>query len=228
MTPQTHTSLWDASRWNMASVLISPAPRPPDLKFRGKGTSWLLSYGILMFDLVCVPYTLAWNVSGMEWYVALTGMFWAVDMVRTFFTATRTYEDGTLNFNVRHIAWMYLRGWFVFDVALVVSDAVSVAIIVTSPDSTSAATYLRMLRIAKVTRLARIFRVMRRSSMAQTVGDWVDLHLPRGAQALLKVFFILSVSLIFGHLVTCAWYAIGSLRVCVQWFVLSVGVVAPV
>ena len=44
----------------------------------------LLSYAFLLCDCVAVPYSLAWNLSLPAWYITITTVFWALDMVRKF------------------------------------------------------------------------------------------------------------------------------------------------
>ena len=106
---------------------------------------------------------------------------------------------------------MYLRGSFVLDAALLATDCVILATTFTPHHDAFTTSHVRVLRVVKVTRLVRFSRVLQSASFRQTLDDWLDRKMPHGLRALVNILFIFMVALLLGHLLACAWFAIGSL-----------------
>ena len=119
---------------------------------------------------------------------------------------TVRYEEDPKD--TRRFECLHMGDWCLFDLALLAVDWISLATVMLS-GYRGTASFLRVLRVAKVMRLARIARLVRMSRVARTLDDWVDRR-ASGWKSLIKMVCILGIALLFGHLVSCAWYAIAS------------------
>ena len=168
----------------------------------------LAGFVILLLDLSLMPYVLAWDVASETWYVVLNFLmssFWTVDMVLNFFSGF--YQDGDLQLVLDVIARTYVRTWFGFDLAIVLSDWTSLLILATF--ETEGLTSVKMLRFLKISRVLRGAGVLRMVRVARIIGDYLDRTLTEGSRLLLKFVAAFFCVLWVNHVVCCTWWVIG-------------------
>lgn len=159
----------------------------------------LLSALVLLCDFLFVPFMLAWDVWEGELFMTYSWVgsgYWTVDFARVVLSV--------LSMEASKSRLMF--AWLAIDFALVAGDWASVFMLAWG-ESTN---FLRILRIAKAVRLVRIVKLFQMSRLARAIDDWMDRHVQGGWQACIKVSGTLFITFLCGHLVSCAWFALGS------------------
>ncbi|CAK9014071.1 unnamed protein product [Durusdinium trenchii] len=141
----------------------------------------------------------------LQW---ITTIFWVFDVPATFFTAT--YVNDILCFRLPDIASAYLRGWFLFDMFMLVPDL----IVLLAPEMADGpAGVFRMARARRVLRLFRFVQIVR---LWKTLQSWLSTFETRltflrtqfGSVAR-PVFFMGLLMGVAVHVLGSLWFAAG-------------------
>lgn len=167
------------------------------------------SIGNMLFDclgLVVLTYDLGSTTVQLAWDILVSGPFflcscisvayWTISML----VACRTgfYERGELKMDDKEIALHYLSRYFLFDMFVIVVDWICVITL----DTSGALGILRIFRLLKIARLLKVFTIFNKLSKPTGGSESSGL-------VLLKVG---GFTLIFTHMMCCAWYAIGTIQ----------------
>jgi len=178
-----------------------------------KRNMWdIVSFCVLLFDTLVIPYTLAWQTPDSAFLITTTWMtmcFWTADMVLTFNTAL--YKHGELEVRRWPIAKHYFKTTFMLDLVVTGNDWIS-TIMALLPDKALAgddpfSSFLRfmkgqrMLRLAKLVRFSTIFSRLREQFNKLVLSEALSIFF----QVAAVTFGIFLVS----HITCCIWYAIG-------------------
>jgi len=162
----------------------------------------LLSLLALFHDLLVTPYSLAWDMEfdgALLWMTLISAVYWTVGILVKF--RTGFFLHGELHLDPREVAMHYIQTVFVFDLALVVVDWAIIIGGLSAADTSTSVNYRisKVFRIMKVLRLARVMELLERM---------VASLLPSN-RLVLRLLQVILGTLIFTHLMCCAWYALG-------------------
>eukprot|EP00448_Togula_jolla_P019770 CAMPEP_0170575912 /NCGR_PEP_ID=MMETSP0224-20130122/4115_1 /TAXON_ID=285029 /ORGANISM="Togula jolla, Strain CCCM 725" /LENGTH=750 /DNA_ID=CAMNT_0010898725 /DNA_START=188 /DNA_END=2438 /DNA_ORIENTATION=+ len=131
----------------------------------------------------------------------VVSVLWTLDLL---FSFVRGYEkDGVVMLRPKRVALHYLKTWFLLDAVIVATDW---AFYLISRGAVSS--FLRVLRLIRV---ARIMKLASRLFCTQwAVGGVVGTESKLAALSILGLLVSLAYIL---HVVSCGWYAIGSMSV---------------
>jgi len=170
----------------------------------------LLDLGMLiflMYDLVAVPYMLAWDESPegvLKYFSTTASVFWVIDLIGSFKSCY--WYKGDLEKRQSAIIRNYLHTWFLPDFTLVCLDWTDIVLSLTSSNSGDSG-QLSFLRIAKLLKSARLFRLARLIQVASRMSDRsVSDKLDQVITCVELLFAILWSS----HVLACCWYAVGN------------------
>ncbi|CAK0818019.1 unnamed protein product [Prorocentrum cordatum] len=155
----------------------------------------LLAMVVLQFDLLLVPYALAWDVRFegpllvVAWIVA---GFWLLDLVLGLFTGF--YRNGELEMRRKQIRRHYVRTTFLLNALPLVCDVASLSLALGGLEGSAGV--LRMLDLVRVHRLWSISTGLVQRSLSD---KWSMVM--QGAQLVYAVVWM-------NHMLSCAWYAI--------------------
>jgi len=169
----------------------------------------IFSLAILAYDLISMPYFLAWEVPLFKPGAYVTLMFWVCDIFLNF--RTGYYANGVLVTNGRWIAFHYLRTLFLLDAILVVIDVVTLTLtFLWEVESAGATDSMKAVRVAKVSRVFRIVLIMRMAHAGEAFERLCDLYPElRSSGLVIGVFKNLVIILWLNHVIACIWYALG-------------------
>jgi len=155
---------------------------------------------MMLYDLVMVPFTLAWNTSQDDVSLILACTYWALHIPVSFVTGY--YKDGMLVASRSRIAKRYICSWLTFDLSMVCLDII---ILVESGGSSG----LMIVRNMRAIRLFRLLRMLNIRRMSQTLED------VSGASLNQKVLLVFAICKMFlgilfvVHILACLWYFLG-------------------
>lgn len=181
----------------------------------------LLSVCLLVFDLITVPWLLAWDIKLEGWLFVtsvITVCFWTVDIFVNF--RTGFFFHGEAKMSPALIARRYLKTWFIPDLLMVTLDWASVMLLIIDrhadlEQQNSSSVQVRVIGIIRFTKWSRVLRLV---SMARFVrfSDVFERILDRSyysptflvvLQVLRLLFFIVYVN----HFGACLWWGIGNI-----------------
>lgn len=171
----------------------------------------VLALVFLLYDSIMVPFQIAWSkpLTGFFFYGAVvTVTFWFLDMLRSFFTGFT--KDLAVVMELREIARIYLRSWFIPDIIINFLDVAQIVVERVEVMAGSNTVLLRAARIFKIGRLIRIMKMLRTGRMAYLKE--LVLHYARlaGAASYVQVTLggvrLLFTFVWFGHLGCCLWF----------------------
>ncbi|CAK0847705.1 unnamed protein product [Prorocentrum cordatum] len=158
---------------------------------------------LLLFDVVVVPWMIAWDVPllgfqrDMAW---VTTLFWTADICASFITTFHQNENDELIDHIPTIAKRYLRSYFVIDVIIITGDWVSLFL--------SKSAGWRVARLAKIGRLLRLvvlIRVLKAPAIVKKLGERLSDYSKLALR--FANMFVITVSCT--HIISCAWFFIG-------------------
>jgi len=171
--------------------------------------SWLVfmvdwaRFLVLLYDILLTPMVLAWNVRtqhplviSVQW---LSACYWLVDCILNF--ATGFYHEGDLVTSWNAIARHYVRTWFFPDICLLLVDWFTIII-----DASDDASVSDALQIASGIRCLKLVRLRKMVNLVNNIAAGLLSREGAMRASLLKIPFAL---LIYNHLVSCVWGALG-------------------
>lgn len=169
----------------------------------------LLGIPVLSWDLITIPLQVFESSFGLvgdvvQWIIML---YWTIDLPLTFRTGTLDAE-GNVCMNSRRVARNYLRGLFFLDLAIVLSDWITIAIeTLSSADAPSAISNLSVLRFLRITRFLRLMRLKKLKARVQEIQDGISNEY---ILVFWNMFFQVINLLLINHYIGCGWYYLGS------------------
>ena len=181
---------------NSLDMFLAKYVLRPDGAFR---SFWgIMSLALLAFDIWVIPMDcfLELPPSNFGSYLEWTGrFFWTADIPANFMTGT--FVNACPELRPSRIALAYCRSWFVFDVALVLTDWLS-----------AGAGALALLPLLRALRLLRLIRLLRIAKLQNLVQDLL-MFTPDVVILIAGVLKIMCVVVIGTHVLGCAWFGIG-------------------
>eukprot|EP00438_Fugacium_kawagutii_P027841 Skav201814 [mRNA] locus=scaffold1071:292659:294698:+ [translate_table: standard] len=168
-------------------------------------TAWNLSMALcVLYDLMVIPLH-AFDVPPsvvLDMFDWMIQIFWNLDLFISFITGY--YDEGTLVFSLRKIAWHYAKTWFFFDVALLSMDWAFRIIEWSNPAGMESIMWSRSLRMLRFLRLMRMLRMVKLRRINEVFQEFFH---SQTATLYYSLFSSLIHLCILNHLIACAWFA---------------------
>lgn len=177
-----------------------------------------ISVLILLYDIVTIPWILAWEVALLGWLrIMALGMavFWTLDIFVNF--RTGFYVHGEVRLKTREIAQRYAKTWLAPDVAMVLLDWTSLLLTLVEEDGEEqeggSNIGVRMMGVLRFTKWSRVLRLLSLARLAR-FSDLFERIMDRsyfsprvliGFQVVRLIFFVAYVN----HVGACVWWAVG-------------------
>mmetsp|Transcript_19147 Transcript_19147/g.22824 ORF Transcript_19147/g.22824 Transcript_19147/m.22824 type:complete len:393 (-) Transcript_19147:125-1303(-) len=190
-------------RWRHRWELIHPHG-----KFRN---TWdVATLLLIIWVIIYVPFMVAFEVevdlNVLEWHHVISFLvdaFFLIDIVLNFNTGVEI--DGVVVMERLAIAKDYIKSWFIIDM---ISGVPIDIVILTTGDTSSSnsqfASIAKMGRMMRILKLARLFRIARVMRVVSRIENKVSTQ--EAVRTLWKFF---AVVLVYCHLFSCGFYAIG-------------------
>mmetsp|Transcript_40203 Transcript_40203/g.92418 ORF Transcript_40203/g.92418 Transcript_40203/m.92418 type:complete len:1161 (-) Transcript_40203:139-3621(-) len=173
----------------------------------------------IIFDLLCtivismqvvyLPYALVWQtqVEGIDkWILLLTSLFWMFDMFLHFVTGYHT-SDGEVEMRLRQVVRHYLRTWFAPDFLCVATDLLNFTSAVLLSEPRTGLT--RVLHLVKLQRFLRAIVMLRMLHFAKALQDYMESQLSATWTVMMRTLQFATLIVWLGHILACAWFALG-------------------
>ncbi|CAJ1446609.1 unnamed protein product, partial [Effrenium voratum] len=163
-----------------------------------------------MHDSVMIPLLSAFEIDPSGWpeiMAAVSGAVWLLDVFLAFFRGFLNIRTGFVEMRLPQIAFHYLTGWFVPDIALLSLDGL--AMFMQDQQTLESLTLLRLFRNL---RLLRLLKMTGRLSLLREVFasldygvEWASVQM----ETAVSVLKHLTLIALMCHFTGCAWYALG-------------------
>lgn len=176
---------------------------------RWRRITWgCLTVLVILWDAITIPlqlFDLGSFGRTMDMISQVTLVFWILDIFANFCTGLD--KGGVLDLRASVIARTYIAGWFLADVAMVLSDVV---ILTSLSDKQEAqlSTLSRSSRLPRIIRLVRLVRLMRARKAFITFDVLLDSLQSSWVLVSLKLAQLLLITMIINHYVACSWYGL--------------------
>lgn len=164
----------------------------------------VLSILVLTFDLVTVPWYVAWDVKIEGWLYVSTlaiAIFWTCNILASF--RSGYYKNGKLIMNPKKIALRYLRTWFFPDFVVVGSEWVGQILFLRGED-------VGLISLTKWGRLLRLFGMVRFVKFSDVFARILDRSFwSPGLLIFVQVIRLLFTIVYLNHFCACLWWGIG-------------------
>lgn len=179
----------------------------PDHRLKGIWTGVVIV--LLIYTAIFVPFKIAFHLEetqALSVVDTVVDVLFFIDIIVNFLSATET-KSGKLITDIKTIAKMYLKGWFLFDlIACIPFDSFlnSNANAGTGSNSNELVRMLRLPRLYRLVRLMRLVKMLRILKNSRMLNDLVELiQVTPAVTRLLKTLFGV-VYLV--HLFACIWF----------------------
>lgn len=165
---------------------------------------------VLAYDFIVIPLELiglSGGLIGQKW-VWITPTFWSLDMCLSFFRGYLA-EEGFIERRLTKTICRYSRGWFMFDLMVIIIDWLSFMsrVGVDFGDGELALSLLRFLRLLRVARALKLFSAIKMLQRLQTIVQGIHSEALRLFLGIIK---LVCAIMFMNHLVACGWYAVGT------------------
>ncbi|TYZ60628.1 hypothetical protein PybrP1_004885 [[Pythium] brassicae (nom. inval.)] len=162
----------------------------------------VVSIAFIFYNAFAIPFDVSFNAETNDTYFdTLVDIFFVVDIVMTFNTAVDV--DGSIRYDRRLAATLYLNSWFAVDVIAALPYAYMVsqssATSSAAEDTGSLVKLLKLLRLVRLLRLFRISRILRRIQNAVFIRSTLS--------SLLKYCMLVTF---VSHWFSCVFHGIGA------------------
>mmetsp|Transcript_118757 Transcript_118757/g.378735 ORF Transcript_118757/g.378735 Transcript_118757/m.378735 type:complete len:482 (-) Transcript_118757:28-1473(-) len=152
----------------------------------------------IVYDCVIVPLQ-AFKVEEPFELLYATALFWALDLIRGFFTGF--YKHGIIEMRPQKVWMHYVKSWFLLDFSVVLVDWI-ILLFLSAEDNIVA-----LLRARRVIRLFRLMQVSKVDRIMGTIRDVLNTSaIDYGCKIAKMLFTIFGVT----HAIACGWYFIAS------------------
>jgi len=162
----------------------------------------VLSFVVLLYDVVMIPIMLAWELEpsgGLQAVAVVIASFWLFDLMMQLKVGFYT-KEGDLVLDPERVRWNFLRGWFCIDLLLICTDWALVTSTFLVGSAQRVLTFPKIVRFMKLLRLSRLGRFMERLSVRSlTARSHVSMLLLQ----------IIGGILIVNHVLACVWFTVG-------------------
>lgn len=171
----------------------------PDSNIR---ISWdLSSLFMVVYDMIMIPmmsFDMPENAfsATMDW---TTRLFWTLDMGWSCCTGV-VLNDGSVEYNFKHILRRYAKSWLPLDVFIVASDWSG--LIFSSGG-------MGLSKLARASRVARVVRLLRLVRMQEIVANMLERIQNDKIIMLLHVLKLMLALIVACHVMACLWWSIG-------------------
>jgi len=160
----------------------------------------------MLYDFVTTPLQFfelpeSTFLNVMGW---ITRIFWIVDIVITFQTAT--FVKGVLTTKWCLIAKEYVRKMFVPDLLIVLAEWLAFIFDQSAADSNQPYENVIVLRVLKVLRFAKVMRIFK---LEQIMAEFKAQINSTFVLLLLRPVVLIIGLLFFNHMIACFWYGLG-------------------
>lgn len=174
--------------------------------------AWTSLSGILLlYDAIMIPMDSGLPLPDIRVFKVmdiLIAIYWALDVVRTFFTGYEDDSSAGVEMDCRKVAMRYGRTWFPLDLTLVVVDIFLT--FAPSESSMGGVSYdSRASRVGRVWRVARVARLVRVLKLARRVWKYSQSALTLKQVLIMKSCYICLMDLFVCHYMACYWCALG-------------------
>jgi hypothetical protein len=158
---------------------------------------------LLAFDCVAIPVTIFVPSDNIYLTIAswATLLYWTCDVLVQFLTGY--IHKGVSIMDQKRIVRHYLRGYFIFDMAILVPDWIFTLLTVGSTTSTT-----RLSRIIRIGRMLRLIRAAKMRKLLQRATDHIDTE---EYFLMFSIFRVLTFVIIINHLAAGVFYFIGDI-----------------
>lgn len=179
----------------------------------------MFGFILLIYDMIFLPmqvfdFPKSAYLDTIMW---VTMLYWTLSLFFSFFVGFQSSFQADLITERRQIAKHYLKGWFMCDALLVLSDWISVImeILAAAKDTVwGNARVVRISRLARLLRTLRLLRVMRISVWLHQIKSVINSEYTR-------ICFLLTCNvfsiLLLAHMAACAWFGIGKANGSASW-----------
>mmetsp|Transcript_27724 Transcript_27724/g.52163 ORF Transcript_27724/g.52163 Transcript_27724/m.52163 type:complete len:734 (+) Transcript_27724:3-2204(+) len=168
-----------------------------------------LSILVLGMDVVMVPL-IAFDISetpALKNLSLICTYFWTFDMLASFLTGF--HVEGTVEMRPRKVFQNYLRGWFPFDLVVVLLDWFLLVSALGMADLVGLFRLSRILRFARVFRAIRLLRLVRMVKLPALLDDMAEYMRFDSLSTAFRVMRSLITIGVANHFLACGWYAVG-------------------
>mmetsp|Transcript_66077 Transcript_66077/g.158033 ORF Transcript_66077/g.158033 Transcript_66077/m.158033 type:complete len:842 (-) Transcript_66077:90-2615(-) len=167
----------------------------------------LLSCLVLAVDIISVSLALSFDLESdfLSLMDLCVVVFWSCDCLQAFFAGY--HDGGIVELRPSKTAKRYMRGWFFFDVSLLLIDWAN---LINNFVDNRLASLIRLGKTIRVARVMRVIRVMRAIKVILFVDALSENIRSEGTRELLKIFKMMVGIAFMNHFVACGWYMIGS------------------
>lgn len=174
------------------------------LAFRARLLCEMLGVVLVVHDVVVAPtFSFDWPSESTTYITDwISRIFWTADVAASFFTGV--YINSELELRFSQVARHYATGWMAFDVAIVLSEWIPLAVAAFSSEPAAVDAVLDALRLL---RLARVLRLWKLGRLLENMGSVFDSKLWEMMSAVFRIPLCFLVGI---HLVACGWFWVGS------------------
>jgi len=168
----------------------------------------LQSLVVLAYDLVVIPYLLAWSIEMTgNWLILswVTVSFWTMDICLSCLTGI--VQEGKVIKDPVIIVKNYMASWMVPDLAIVLSDWFAMLMTVALDNSSNGG--IKMLRVMKFGRLLRVMGMFKVFRFARVVEEFLDRSIGETYRMTMRIVSIVASIIWINHIMCCGWFAIG-------------------
>mmetsp|Transcript_58727 Transcript_58727/g.102269 ORF Transcript_58727/g.102269 Transcript_58727/m.102269 type:complete len:1021 (-) Transcript_58727:205-3267(-) len=192
--------------WGFLSMFVMS----PDSNFRA---AWVITcLTVLCYDIVMLPVEVSFDLEHSDTREIMNVVFvifWTVDLPMNFFTGIET--PAQVDIRPHTTCGAYFRGWFGFDLFLVIQDWLGVAIRTSSDlSSLSLGKGVRLAQVMRFVRLTRLLRIFKKRPMFKVILLRCGVNFD-GVNATYLWTYLLALLLISIHIQTCLWHAAGNI-----------------
>ncbi|KAE8884866.1 hypothetical protein PF005_g25246 [Phytophthora fragariae] len=166
----------------------------------------LITLIIIIYQSIMLPFNLAFGSNDTTAIDILMSSIFALDIIIAFNTpVVEDTDEMSYIMNRWHIASIYLRGWFFFDLLACTPFDYILLLVNNSKSNLSVLGLLKALRVPRLLRLVRLLRVAKVFKIRPELRRW--LQYSRHAN-LLRLVRLVASFLVINHYVACFWFGL--------------------
>eukprot|EP00441_Pelagodinium_beii_P006908 CAMPEP_0197687534 /NCGR_PEP_ID=MMETSP1338-20131121/104103_1 /TAXON_ID=43686 ORGANISM="Pelagodinium beii, Strain RCC1491" /NCGR_SAMPLE_ID=MMETSP1338 /ASSEMBLY_ACC=CAM_ASM_000754 /LENGTH=593 /DNA_ID=CAMNT_0043269641 /DNA_START=46 /DNA_END=1825 /DNA_ORIENTATION=- len=163
----------------------------------------LFGMSSLAFDMTIIPLVLCFEKADALWIDDVSRVctiYWTLDLIVSFFCGYQTSKK--IEMELANIVTHYLKGFFLFDLFLVITDWVGALVLDRGAQT---------LRLGKtLSRGMRIVRILRLLKIRRSFGNLSERMNSESGRVFLRTGQILIFLVVFNHLTACLFFLVGS------------------
>jgi hypothetical protein len=179
----------------------------PDSRFK---IFWnIVTIILLIYTAIFVPYNVAFSESEDKSLVQtiidyVIDVLFTIDIFINFISGYEDLTEGKVITDLRKIAKLYLRSWFVPDLLACVPFGLF------TPKGNASANSSKLIRLSRLPRLYRLIRIIRMLKMIKILKNSETINIIQerlgSSVAGLRLLNIVGLTFYLVHLIACLWY----------------------